>query len=52
MGTGLATGQAAGVAAGLIASEDTLPDFRDVQRILKGHGAILDGYNLPEGINL
>jgi hypothetical protein len=52
MGTGLATGQAAGVAAGLIALNGALPDVRDVQRILRENGAILDADNLPDGIDL
>ncbi|KAH6686841.1 FAD dependent oxidoreductase-domain-containing protein [Plectosphaerella plurivora] len=57
MGTGLATGQAAGVAAGLMAASagegsGKFPDVKEVQRILRCNGAILDSDELPEGIKI
>lgn len=52
MGTGLATGQAAGIAAGLFATQGCPPDFKDVQKILRRNGAIIDGDALPDGIRL
>lgn len=52
MGTGLATGQASGVAAGLFAAQGTFPDFKEVQKVLRQNGAILDGDALPYGTKL
>lgn len=52
MGTGLATGQAAGITAGLVASRGSFPEAKEVQRLLRLNGAILDGDALPESIEL
>jgi FAD-dependent oxidoreductase family protein len=51
MGTAFATGQACGVAAAQYA-QTSLADAGEVQKILRGQGALIDGDDLPEPVEL